>query len=476
MQSINQTVPSFNKPLSTELSRQFAGKRLLRQEIQVESTVFTRLLAEQQFTATPSMVRQQWKLTCQRCGNQTPHLIGRMPCFRCQSTHAYCRKCIHMGRVSECEALYIWSGEIPGWTKHEDPCTWKGELTTQQQLAADRIVQAIDNQEKELLVYAVCGAGKTEMLFPGITAALQRGWRICIATPRADVVRELKPRLQTAYHDVSIEALYGGSPDRSGTAQLLLATTHQLLRFYRAFDVMIIDEIDAFPYHADASLPYATKHAITNQATTIYLTATPRPKDQSRLNRGKLPHVFVPVRYHGHPLPVPQLKLVWSLKKHIQHFTIPKELSDWLINRKQPNRQLLIFTPTIMLAERFYTPMAALLQNLGIIEHTEQLATVHAEDPNRTEKVQQFRNKKLLVLITTTILERGVTFPSVDVAILAAGHTVFDEAALVQIAGRAGRSGDDPTGEVIFFHDGKTDAMIQAIHSIKKMNHRAGLE
>ena len=129
-----------------------------------------------------------------------------------------------------------------------------------------------------------------------------------------------------------------------------------------------------------------------------------------------------------------------------------------------------------MLAERFYTPMAALLQNLGIIEHTEQLATVHAEDPNRTEKVQQFRNKKLLVLITTTILERGVTFPSVDVAILAAGHTVFDEAALVQIAGRAGRSGDDPTGEVIFFHDGKTDAMVQAIHSIKKMNHRAGLE
>lgn len=475
MQPSNQTI-HFSNLSPKDQSLKYAGKRLLRQEIPLDSTTFAKLLAEQQFTETPSMARQHWKMKCLRCGNQAAHLIGRMPCYRCQATHAYCRKCIRMGRVSECDSLYTWSGESPCWTKHENPCTWEGQLTSQQQLAANRIVQAIDNQERELLIYAVCGAGKTEMLFPGITAALQQGWRVCIATPRADVVRELKPRLQTAFHDVTIEALYGGSPDRSGTAQLLLATTHQLLRFYRAFDLMIIDEIDAFPYHADPSLPYATKQAITNQATIIYLTATPRPKDQSRLNRGKLPHVFVPVRYHGHPLPVPQLKLVWSLKKHLQQFTIPKELSNWLINRKQSNRQLLIFTPTIKLAEGLYLPMAALLQKLGIIEEVKQLATVHAEDPKRTEKVQQFRNKQLSALITTTILERGVTFPSVDVAILAAGHRVFDEAALVQIAGRAGRSATDPTGEVIFFHDGKTDAMLQAIHSIKKMNHRAGLK
>ncbi|GAE95069.1 ComF operon protein A [Gracilibacillus boraciitolerans JCM 21714] len=36
-----------------------------------------------------------------------------------------------------------------------------------------------------------------------------------------------------------------------------------------------------------------------------------------------------------------------------------------------------------------------------------------------------------------------------------AGHQVFDEAALVQIAGRAGRSPNDPTGNVIFIHQAK---------------------
>src|SRR5699024_11776304 len=84
--------------------------------------------------------------------------------------------------------------------------------------------------------------------------------------------------------------------------------------------------------------------------------------------------------------------------------------------------------------------------------------------------------KEIFILLTTTILERGVTFPSVDVAVLDAGHDVFDEAALVQIAGRAGRSPDDPDGEVVFFHDGKTESIVDAVRSIKTMDKRARSE
>src|SRR5699024_3627257 len=110
-----------------------------------------------------------------------------------------------------------------------------------------------------------------------------------------------------------------------------------------------------------------------------------------------------------------------------------------------------------------------------IIEKNNAIDFVHAEDPCREERGQQFRSKELKVIVTTTILERGVTFPSVDVAIRDVGPCVFEDAALVQIAGRAGRSADDPTGEVVFFHDGKTEAMIQAISAIKQMNQRGGV-
>lgn len=55
-----------------------------------------------------------------------------------------------------------------------------------------------------------------------------------------------------------------------------------------------------------------------------------------------------------------------------------------------------------------------------------------------------------------------MTFPSIDVAVIGADHEVFDEAALIQIAGRAGRSADDPDGDVTFFYNVKTKAMVKA--------------
>src|SRR5699024_8144577 len=108
----------------------------------------------------------------------------------------------------------------------------------------------------------------------------------------------------------------------------------------------------------------------------------------------------------------------------------------------------------------------------GVIREEAAIASVHAEDRLREEKIKQFRSKQLQVLITTTILERGVTFPSIDVVVIEASHRVFDEASLVQIAGRAGRNAGDPEGEVIFIHDGKTEAIVRAITSIIEMNRR----
>lgn len=457
-----------------ELSARFSGKLLLREEIPLDEATFQKLVYARYFKETESIARVNFGYQCQRCSNKKRHLFGEMPCHTCKKTHIYCRKCIEMGRISECSPLYYWTGPEAKWTIHVDPCSWNGKLTFEQQRAANRVIEALERKEKELLIWAVCGAGKTEMLFPGITEALRQGKRICLATPRADVVRELLPRFSSAFSEIRIQGLYGGSEDNDGTAQMIIATTHQLLRYQAAFDLMIIDEIDAFPFHKDPSLPFAANRAKKREAVTIYLTATPRQNQRTQIASKKLPHIFVPIRFHGHPLPVPVLKSSFSLQKYVSKHMPPPTFITWLNKRKNPERQLLIFVPSITLAEGMKTNLADKLLAGGYISSKDVLLSVHAKDTNREGKIQAFREKKISVLLTTTILERGVTFPSVDVAILDAGHDVFDEAALVQIAGRAGRSPDDPAGEVMFFHDGKTDAMVQAVHSIIAMNRRGG--
>lgn len=458
------------------LAFRYAGKSLLKSEIFLDDTTLNLLVAQNYFKKIPSIRHLFFYSICTRCGNRKHALMGKIPCQRCQKTHLYCRYCIQMGRVMECEPLYEWSGPQPEWPIHMNACRWKGTLTPQQQHAANEIVQAIKQSQREILTWAVCGAGKTEMLFPGIDEALRDGKRICLATPRSDVVRELLPRIKAAFEGVHIQGLYAGSQDKDGTGEFIISTTHQLLRYKNAFDVMIIDEVDAFPYHADPALMYASKHALKDPHTLIYLTATPRQSYKKRIHAETLPCVFVPTRFHGHPLPVPRFRMCFSLKKDLQKYQPPESFFKWMTKRENPQRQLLIFVSTIKLAEKLTEQLQYMhdAQDGALASMPMPISYVHADDEQRKEKVRQFRNKEITTLITTTILERGVTFPSVDVAILDAGHVVFDEAALVQMAGRAGRSADDPTGEVVFFHDGKTKAMVDAVRSIQEMNKRGG--
>ena len=72
-------------------------------------------------------------------------------------------------------------------------------------------------------------------------------------------------------------------------------------------------------------------------------------------------------------------------------------------------------------------------------------------------------------------MERGVTFPCVDVFVVEANHRLFTKSSLIQIGGRVGRSMDRPTGDLLFFHDGLNDSIKKAIKEIQMMNKEAGL-
>lgn len=401
---------------------------------------------------------------CNRCGNNNQNLFGSYKCARCHQSCTYCRHCIMMGRVSECTPLISWSGSQPSWTHQQVTLSWDGTLSKGQQLASNKVVETIQNNTL-LLVWAVCGAGKTEVLFKGIEMALRKGGRVCIATPRTDVVLELSPRLKQVFSTIEIATLYGGSEDRTKNAPLTIATTHQLLRYYHAFDTLIIDEVDAFPYSIDPTLEYAANKARKEEGSLIYLSATPSKKTQREVRAKKLESVVIPARYHKHPLPVPTLEWCGKWEKRVKKDEIPWNVRFWVRKHMEKGSPIFLFVPNIALLEKVVKVLAK--------EHGELVAGVHAKDKERKEKVANFRKGKIKVLVTTTILERGVTVTDVQVGVLGAEDDVFTESALVQIAGRAGRSSQYPSGDVRFFHYGKTNEMVAAVDQIRRMNYQA---
>lgn len=453
-----------NYPYNRELQQILRGKQLLLENLPQPLEEIHQHYENGYITYRKGIIKTKSKTVCARCGNKDSSLFAGFPCAKCgEKECTYCRKCIMMGRVSECTPLIGWCGPEPIRELNEHPLEWTGTLSPGQQIASDHVKKAVI-ENRELLVWAVCGAGKTEVLFEGINAALASGKRVCIATPRTDVVLELGPRLQAVFPCIQVAVLYGGSEDRHLQAPLTIATTHQLLRFYKAFDTVILDEVDAFPYTADESLQYAVRQSRKEHSSMIYLTATPNQKWQNECRNGKRDFVTIPARYHRHPLPVPSFKWCGNWEKSLQKDKLPPAVTQWIKKRSDNQKQCLLFLPQIDKMEKI----------LSILRKTyPKIQAVHAEDPERKAKVQMMRNKEIPILLTTTILERGVTFPNIDVAVIGAEDRIFTESALVQIAGRVGRSSDYPKGDITFFHYGKTESMVKARKQILKMNTEA---
>jgi len=405
----------------------------------------------------PGITDTLGQLNCQRCGSQLVRQLAQLP-----QHQYYCYECLNLGRVSTLSPLY--HIPEPNDFSKRPKLTWTGTLTAAQADCAAAVKQAFMAHERHLL-WAVTGAGKTEMLFPGLAWALQQGWRVAVASPRVDVCLELAPRLQAAFATTTVAVLHGRQPEPYRYRQLTVCTTHQLLRFKAAFDVLVIDEVDAFPFAANPQLNYAVEHAVKSQGAVLYLTATPSHALLRQVRHGQLKLSYLPLRFHRHLLPTIQVTLLPRWAAMVAKGRLPAKLVRWLTAYAASGQRFLIFVPRI-------SQLAAVQAAVQRACPTLNGLTVHSADPERLAKVQQMRAETVQYLITTTILERGVTLPGIDVLVLGADDPVFSTAALVQIAGRVGRSRQRPDGLVRFVSGSYTRAIKQAQRQIRLVNRK----
>ena len=405
----------------------------------------------------PAMKEEKGKLCCNRCGQAVDKERHQLPIGA-----YYCRSCLILGRVRSDEELYYFpQEEFP----KADVLKWQGTLTEFQVKVSQRLVEAVAKR-KDSLVHAVTGAGKTEMIYQVVAQVIDQGGAVCLASPRIDVCLELYRRLKIDFAcDIS---LLHGESEAYFRSPLVIATTHQLLKFYRAFDLLIVDEVDAFPYVDNPMLYHAVHQAVKEQGTKIFLTATSTDELDKRVSKGELSRLSLPRRFHGNPLIVPRKVWLENFQKYLNQKKLVPKLEQFVKKQRKTGFPLLIFASEIKRGQEF----AEVLQNNF---PNEKVGFVASTTENRLDVVEKFRRKEITILISTTILERGVTFPCVDVFVVEANHRLFSRSALVQIAGRVGRSMERPTGELIFFHDGTTMAIEKAIKEIREMNQEAGL-
>lgn len=414
---------------------------------------------------------------CSRCGQESG--IVPIECAACGEQCYHCETCMSMGESRSCQSLYA----IPGnWGNNRLPekqviPRMYVTLSPAQEDASCALRQfVLQPEQREKLVWAACGAGKTEVAFRAMAEALSRGQKVLFAIPRKDAVEEVVVRIRRAFPRHPVACLHGTSKDRFSDASVVVATTHQVMRFYSSFGLIILDEADAYPFNISPMLQAGISRARAKGGKTIYMTATPSAEMLARQKKGQLPCLWIPARHHGYPLPEPMLLAERRLPLMRRGTTIPDKIIDIIHETVEGDlAQLFIFVPSVETGLRISETLRRFLRLPPFNDFDGSwVEFCHSRDEDREGKLAGFRRGKYPVLVTTTICERGLTLPKVNVLVLFADtRKIFDVSALIQMAGRSGRSGECPTGKVWYVGTRCSQEMRSAAERIKRMNLQA---
>lgn len=371
-------------------------------------------------------------------------------CFRCgfKVANGFCENCTEFGKLTVNDYLYrlVENLEKVKYNRSLEELP----LTDLQKECSNFLVKNY-RLSNHCLVWAVCGAGKTEITFKVIYEVLKEGGNVCFAIPRIDILYDVYERLIEYFIGVDIVILNSKEP-RFQDAQIYVMTTNQIIRFKDCFDLCIVDEVDAFPYEYNPKYDYGVRSSLNKEGIIIYLTSTP----SDYLLGLNLKTFNIYRRWHGFDLPVP--KLMYFPLESIKINVLPLFLYYCLFSKK---RQQMWFVASIKMGYKILKLAQKFETNIEF---------VYANDEKRRSKIMEFKNKKIRILITTPILERGVTFEDVDVIILDASSELYNKSSLIQIAGRVNRKKEFQNGSVIFGHQGITKTIEEAILQIKMMN------
>ena len=376
-------------------------------------------------------------IKCERCGNSDLNYFYK------GYKGLYCRKCVSFKRILLEDKMSSFEYEV-----NDDSSSFSFDysLTPLQDEISNKCLDLVKDN-KDVLLKAVCGAGKTEIVVKSISYFLKRKKKVCYAISRKEVVVDLYKRFKGIFKDANVVALYGGHHEEL-TGDLIICTTHQLFRFYKTFDLLILDEVDAFPLAGNSALVNISLNSSTGPI--IFSTATVNNFLNNILKNRNYEKLELYVRPTYKPLIVPELIISFKLYLYLYLYYLLKRM----------NTQCIIFVSNKKLCRNLYCVYKLFFK----------CTYVYSDLKERDKNIKDFRDKKYQFIFSTTVLERGVTIKDVNVIILCIDQNVFNEGSLVQMLGRVGRNFNNPYGESYILSSRKNDEIDKAINNLKEAN------
>lgn len=374
-------------------------------------------------------------MKCKRCGNTDKNYFYK------GHKGIYCRKCIRFSRVLLEEELNSFDYEI---AYGADDYVFEYELTQRQKEASRKCAEYA--KDHDVLLHCVCGAGKTEIVVETISNYLSQKKKVAYAISRREVVIELEKRFRGFFPHAQVTGVYGGHHDIL-SGDLVVCTCHQLYRYYRTFDLLILDEVDAFPLKGNETLMNISLNSCAGKI--IFSTATIDKDLEKVLAKRDYKIVSLYRRPSGRNLPVPSLIYLPKIMSLFYLFYLLKKLDTQCIVFVQSKKQAMILYRIYSL---FYC-----------------CTYVYSDLKERDDNIKAFKDKKYQFIFSTTVLERGITIKDVSIIILNFSK-LFDESNIIQMLGRVDRSIEKAKGSSYIISNHSSKAINDSMKYLQKAN------
>lgn len=323
-------------------------------------------------------------------------------------------------------------------------------INKSQKAITNKIVKEINN-DNNVLLKAVCGAGKTNIFSHVIKLIWKNKDKIIYISPRKNLTFEMYTDF-SADNQNSIKLISSENFDKT-TTKLNFATVHQLINYYQEFDLIIFDECDAYPFTNNQNLLNYLLRSLKNNGNILFLSATTNGWISKITHDFNCKKYEINLRHHQLPITIPKILKMSKTSDFKQLFL-----------NLQTGTKLIIFVPTKEIGLNLKRTIG---QSSMFISSSEQ---------GNTKLINNFKAGKVKILISTIILERGFNLGNLDVVVLLPEHHVFKKESLVQICGRVNRNAENQNGSIVFVQLNNSLKIKSVIKKLKRHNKKGQYE
>lgn len=312
------------------------------------------------------------------------------------------------------------------------------ELTTAQKRVLDEIMNDMQQSiPMSRLIQGDVGSGKTVVAALAAQVAISNGYQVALMAPTEILANQHYSKIAKYLSDSMIKLLTGTTQKKERVSELhdadLIVGTHALIEekiSFRKLGLVIVDEQHRFGVLQRSKLSQKGKNP-----DLLFLTATPIPRSLALTLYGDLDRSIIDEMPPGRT-PVK----TYYVSDHKR-----KGAYDFVRAEVVKGRQVFVVCPLVAESEKLdlkaATDEANVLQNNVFPELRVGLLHGRMKGEEKDQIMQDFKNKKIDILVSTTVIEVGIDIPNATIMLIEHAER-FGLSQLHQLRGRIGRGSE----------------------------------